>query len=50
MNAIAYSSPFVPAEWIAAHGLRPHRLRLARRAAERGRCPQSRGIALMLAA
>ena len=31
MNAIAYSSPFVPAEWIAAHGLRPHRLRLARR-------------------
>ena len=28
MNTIAYSSPFVPAEWIAAHGLRPHWLRL----------------------
>lgn len=27
MTTIAYSSPFVPAEWIAAHGLRPHRLR-----------------------
>jgi benzoyl-CoA reductase/2-hydroxyglutaryl-CoA dehydratase subunit BcrC/BadD/HgdB len=26
MNAIAYSSPFVPPEWIAAHGLRPRRL------------------------
>jgi benzoyl-CoA reductase/2-hydroxyglutaryl-CoA dehydratase subunit BcrC/BadD/HgdB len=40
MNAIAYSSPFVPAEWIAAHGFRPHRLRL--RATERltrGVCP-----------
>ncbi len=23
---VAYSSPFVPAEWIAAHGLRPRRL------------------------
>jgi len=28
MKAIAYCSPFVPAEWIAAHGLRPHWLRL----------------------
>ena len=28
MKTIAYSSPFVPAEWIAAHGLQPHRLRL----------------------
>jgi benzoyl-CoA reductase/2-hydroxyglutaryl-CoA dehydratase subunit BcrC/BadD/HgdB len=28
MKTIAYSSPFVPAEWIAAHGLRPHWLRL----------------------
>jgi benzoyl-CoA reductase/2-hydroxyglutaryl-CoA dehydratase subunit BcrC/BadD/HgdB len=40
MKAIAYTSPFVPAEWIAAHGLRPHRLHL--RAAEgltRGVCP-----------
>jgi benzoyl-CoA reductase/2-hydroxyglutaryl-CoA dehydratase subunit BcrC/BadD/HgdB len=26
MKALAYSSPFVPAEWIAAHGLRPMRL------------------------
>ena len=31
MKAIAYSSPFVPPEWIAAHGLQPRRLRLARR-------------------
>ena len=30
MKTIAYSSPFVPAEWIAAHGLRPHWLRLRR--------------------
>ena len=45
VKAIAYSSPFVPAEWIAAHGFRPHWLRL--RAAEgrplpavaRGVCP-----------
>ncbi|MGA2796963.1 MAG: 2-hydroxyacyl-CoA dehydratase family protein [Thermoguttaceae bacterium] len=28
MKTIAYSSPFVPAEWISAHGLRPHWLRL----------------------
>lgn len=25
-GSIVYSSPFVPAEWIAAHGLAPHRL------------------------
>jgi benzoyl-CoA reductase/2-hydroxyglutaryl-CoA dehydratase subunit BcrC/BadD/HgdB len=45
MKSIAYSSPFVPAEWITAHGFRPHRLRL--RATEqqplaavtRGVCP-----------
>ena len=40
MKVVAYSSPFVPSEWIAAHGLRPQRLRL--RAAEgltRGICP-----------
>jgi benzoyl-CoA reductase/2-hydroxyglutaryl-CoA dehydratase subunit BcrC/BadD/HgdB len=40
MNAVGYSSPFVPAEWIAAHGLRPERLRL--RPTERltrGICP-----------
>ncbi|MGD0518100.1 MAG: 2-hydroxyacyl-CoA dehydratase family protein [Thermoguttaceae bacterium] len=27
MKTIAYSSPFIPVEWIAAHGLRPHWLR-----------------------
>ncbi len=45
MRTIAYCSPFVPAEWIAAHGLRPSWLRL--RSAEdrpvtgagRGVCP-----------
>jgi benzoyl-CoA reductase/2-hydroxyglutaryl-CoA dehydratase subunit BcrC/BadD/HgdB len=40
MKAIAYSSPFVPAEWIAAHGFRPHRLRLrATEGLARGICP-----------
>jgi hypothetical protein len=52
MKTIAYSSPFVPAEWIAAHGLRPHWLRL--RAAEgltRGVCPYAGAlIAAALAA
>ena len=38
MKTIAYSSPFVPAEWIAAHGLRPQRLRL------RPRGPLTRGV------
>lgn len=28
MTTVAYCSPFVPPEWIAAHGLRPHGLRL----------------------
>jgi benzoyl-CoA reductase/2-hydroxyglutaryl-CoA dehydratase subunit BcrC/BadD/HgdB len=40
MNVVGYSSPFVPAEWIAAHGLQPCRLQL--RATERlvrGVCP-----------
>jgi benzoyl-CoA reductase/2-hydroxyglutaryl-CoA dehydratase subunit BcrC/BadD/HgdB len=40
MKAVGYSSPFVPAEWIAAHGLLPQRLRL--RPTEkltRGVCP-----------
>jgi benzoyl-CoA reductase/2-hydroxyglutaryl-CoA dehydratase subunit BcrC/BadD/HgdB len=43
MKTIAYSSPFVPAEWIAAHGLRPHWLRLGTSspiiAVTRGICP-----------
>jgi benzoyl-CoA reductase/2-hydroxyglutaryl-CoA dehydratase subunit BcrC/BadD/HgdB len=45
MNTIAYLSPFVPAEWIAAHGLRPHWLRLGTSsgrpnfAVTRGICP-----------
>jgi benzoyl-CoA reductase/2-hydroxyglutaryl-CoA dehydratase subunit BcrC/BadD/HgdB len=40
MNAVAYSSPFVPAEWIAAHGLQACRLRLhATEKLTRGICP-----------
>jgi benzoyl-CoA reductase/2-hydroxyglutaryl-CoA dehydratase subunit BcrC/BadD/HgdB len=40
MNAVGYSSPFVPAEWIAAHGLQPHRLRLhPTEKLTRGICP-----------
>jgi benzoyl-CoA reductase/2-hydroxyglutaryl-CoA dehydratase subunit BcrC/BadD/HgdB len=42
MKTIAYSSPFVPPEWIAAHGLRPQWLRLS---AATGRPPAlGRGI------
>ena len=42
---IAYSSPFIPVEWIAAHGLQPHWLRPrsengpAMLAVTRGVCP-----------
>ena len=45
MKTVAYASPWVPPEWIAAHGLRPDwaRLRLAKRlswlGASRGVCP-----------
>jgi hypothetical protein len=45
MKTIAYCSPFVPPEWIAAHGLRPHWLRLSAAtgrmatAVGRGICP-----------
>jgi benzoyl-CoA reductase/2-hydroxyglutaryl-CoA dehydratase subunit BcrC/BadD/HgdB len=40
MNAVGYSSPFVPAEWIAAHGVRPERLRLhPTERLTRGMCP-----------
>jgi benzoyl-CoA reductase/2-hydroxyglutaryl-CoA dehydratase subunit BcrC/BadD/HgdB len=45
MNVVGYSSPFVPAEWIAAHGLQPWRLRL--RATEnltRGVCPYAAAL------
>lgn len=50
MKTIAYSSPFVPAEWIAAHGLRPHWLRLPAAsdgpllAVTRGICPYTGAI------
>jgi benzoyl-CoA reductase/2-hydroxyglutaryl-CoA dehydratase subunit BcrC/BadD/HgdB len=45
MNSIAYCQPFVPPEWIAAHGLRPLWMDPqtpagpSRRAARRGVCP-----------
>ena len=40
MNGVGYSSPFVPVEWIAAHGLRPERLRLhPSEKLTRGICP-----------
>jgi benzoyl-CoA reductase/2-hydroxyglutaryl-CoA dehydratase subunit BcrC/BadD/HgdB len=43
MKTVAFNSPFVPAEWIAAHGLRPQWLHL--RAAESGRLsPVRRGV------
>ena len=42
MNAILYSSPFVPVEWIVAHGLRP--VWLPRRAAPAPREGAPRGI------
>ena len=46
MNAVGYSSPFVPAEWIAAHGLRPERLRLhPSERLTRGICPYAGGAA-----
>ena len=45
MNRVGYFNPFVPPEWIAAHGLRPEWLTLApgsghaHLAARRGMCP-----------
>lgn len=50
MTAIAYASPFVPVEWIAAHGLRPLWLRPpaasggAEFAAARGVCPYAGAV------
>jgi benzoyl-CoA reductase/2-hydroxyglutaryl-CoA dehydratase subunit BcrC/BadD/HgdB len=51
MRPVAYSSPFVPAEWIAAHGFRPKRLvPRAQRSAPvigtiAGLCPYARAFA-----
>jgi hypothetical protein len=40
MNAVGWCNPFVPTEWIAAHGLRPVRLRLhPTERLTRGVCP-----------
>lgn len=50
MSAIAYTSPLVPVEWIAAHGLRPCWLRLGsvnarpRVAVRRGVCPYAGAV------
>ena len=50
MKTIAYCSPFVPAEWITAHGLRPRWLRtrtMSRRppiAVTRGVCPYAGAV------
>jgi len=46
MRTILYSSPFVPAEWIAAHGLRPSRIfaRSPRGAPGAGICPFSLAV------
>jgi len=51
VTTVVYSSPFVPAEWIAAHGARPKRLRPDAAAAARsaapvaGMCPYARALA-----
>ena len=47
MTTVAYSSPFVPPEWIAAHGLQPLWLPLgsaARAGISRGLCPYAEGL------
>jgi len=48
VSTVVYSSPFVPAEWIAAHGLRPLRLRPGAGAASvgpvMGMCPYARAF------
>ena len=49
MKSIAYTSPFVPAEWIAAHGLRPCWLRPRRDSGSavsgrRGVCPYAGAV------
>lgn len=51
MTTVVYSSPFVPAEWIASHGARPKRIRPDAGAAARsaapvaGMCPYARALA-----
>ena len=51
MKTIAYASPFVPVEWIVAHGLAPHWLRLRAPAGQprgmipRGVCPYAGALA-----
>ncbi len=42
MKCIVYSSPFIPAEWIAAHELKP--LRIVPRAASRAAIPAGMGV------
>jgi len=50
VKTVIYSSPFVPAEWIAAHGLRPARIRpdpaaaLPSTAPLAGMCPYARAF------
>ena len=50
MKTVAYSSPFVPVEWIAAHGLRPHLVRVRPAGdgplagAVHGMCPYARDV------
>lgn len=43
MNSIAYASPYIPAEWIAAHGLHPLRLQ-PEGPASKGPIPPTSGI------
>jgi benzoyl-CoA reductase/2-hydroxyglutaryl-CoA dehydratase subunit BcrC/BadD/HgdB len=49
MTTVAYCHPLVPPEWIAAHGLRPHWLRLrvadSSPAVARGVCPYAAAMA-----
>ena len=50
MKTVIYSSPFVPAEWIAAHGVRPRRVRpdpaaaVPRSGPPMGMCPYARAF------
>lgn len=46
-QTIAYSSPFLPPEWIAAHGWTPSRRRPAAAPAEEGQCRYAAGFAAL---